>query len=393
MTATAVRPEVDRTFVLKLPTWRPAWLAAGAVWSASFVVHLMVSALAWLAYRGNGPAPDPWSMVLRWNNWDAQHYVTIAETGYHVGPGYPAFFPLYPMLIRAGEAVLPGGGVVSALVVANAATVGALAVLYRLADHEFGPRVAQRAAWYLAAFPMGFFLFIGYNESLFLLLMVGALYAARRDHWWLAGTLAALSSATRLFGLLLIVPLAVEYVRRTGWRPRRDVFALALVPLGAIGYSVYCLIELGSPVQFSIAQDQWGRRYTFPGEAWLTSIRQIAGHGPLDKGTLAALLDAGTILVAVVLVILSVKGPVKFRPDQRYLVVQGAITLIMLMSTEVGGRSMQSAARYAMEAVAIFLVLARLGANRTADRAILVAGAALQAVFLVIFMANTFLVA
>src|SRR3712207_7916521 len=52
---------------------------------------------------------------------------------------------------------------------------GALALLYRLADHEFGPRVAQRAAWYLAAFPMGFFLFIGYNESLFILLSIAAL--------------------------------------------------------------------------------------------------------------------------------------------------------------------------------------------------------------------------
>jgi hypothetical protein len=286
--------------------------------------------------------------------------------------------------------------VVSALVVAHVAAFGALALLYRLADYEFGPRVAQRAAWYLAAFPMGFFLFIGYNESLFLLLAVGALYAGRRGHWWLAGTLGAFSSATRLFGVLLIAPLAVEYLRQAGWQPRRiraNVLGLALVPLGVVGYSIYCLIELGSPVQFSIAQDEWGRRYTFPGEAWLIAVRQIAGHGPLDKATLGALVDAGTILFAVVLLILCVKGPFKFRPDQRYLVVQGGITLVMLMSTEVGGRSMQSAARYAMEAVAIFLVLARIGANQMADRAILMIGVSLQAIFLVIFMAGTFLVA
>ncbi|MBU2668095.1 DUF2029 domain-containing protein [Actinoplanes bogorensis] len=365
--------------------WRSAGLAAAAIWSTSVAVHLMVSALAWLTYQGDGPAPDLWSIALRWNGWDAGHYVRIAGSGYHLGPGFPAFFPLYPMLIN-----LLGGGVMAAVVLANAAALGALAVLYRLADHEFGPRVAQRAAWYLAVFPMGFFLFIGYNESLFLLLVVGALYAGRRGHWWLAGTLGAFSSATRLFGVLLVVPLAVEYWRQTG-RLRRDVLALALVPLGVLAYSVYCLIELGNPLQFSIAQDQWGRRYTFPGEAWLISIRQIAG--PLDKATLGALVDAGTILVAVVLMILCLKGPFKFRRDQRYLVVQGGLTLLMLMSTEVGGRSMQSAARYAMEAVAIFLVLARIGANRTADRAILVAGASLQAIFLVTFMAGTFLVA
>ncbi|AGZ43987.1 mannosyltransferase family protein [Actinoplanes friuliensis] len=376
--------------------WRSALLAALAVWSASVVVHLMVGALAWLTYRGNGPAPGLGSIALGWNGWDAGHYVRIAESGYHLGPGFPAFFPLYPMLIHAFDPVLPGGGLVSALVVANAAAFGALAVLYRLADHEFGPRVARRASWYLAAFPMGFFLFIGYNESLFLLLTVGALYAGRRGHWWLAGALGALSSATRLFGLLLLAPLAVEYLRQVGWRPRlirRDVLSLALVPLGVVAYSIYCLVELGSPVQFSIAQDQWGRRYTVPGQAWLTSVQQIAGHGPLDKTTLSAILDAGTVLVAVLLLVLCVKGPFKFRPDQRYLVVHGAITLVLLMSTEVAGRSMQSAARYSMEAVAIFLVLARMGANEVVDRTVLMIGVALQAVFLVIFMAGTFLVA
>jgi len=376
--------------------WRSALLAAFAVWSVSHAVHLLVGAFAWLTYQGRGHAPDLWSIALGWNRWDAAHYVRIAESGYHLGPGFPAFFPLYPLLIHLLDPVLPGNGQVSALVVANAAAFGAVALLYRLADYEFGPRVAQRAAWYLAAFPMGFFLFIGYNESLFLLLAVGALYAGRRGNWWLAGTLGALSSATRLFGVLLIAPLAVEYLRQVGWRPGRirpNVLGLALVPLGVVAYSIYCLVELGSPVQFSIAQDQWGRRYTFPGEAWLIAVRQTAGHGPLDKATLGAILDAGTILIAVVLLVLCVVGPFKFRRDQVYLVVQAGITLVMLMSTEVGGRSMQSAARYAMEAVAIFLVLARMGAHQVVDRAVLMIGVALQAVLLVIFMAGTFLVA
>jgi hypothetical protein len=46
-----------------------------------------------------------------------------------------------------------------------------------------------------------------------------------------------------------------------------------------------------------------------------------------------------------------------------------------------------------MEAVAMFLVLGRMGANQVVDRALLTAGVALQAVFLVVFMAGTFLVA
>jgi Gpi18-like mannosyltransferase len=376
-------PEPTRTRVRS--PWRAAFLSALVVWSAATVMHLAVSALAGLSRRG---APE---ILLGWNRWDAGHYVRIAESGYHLGPGFPAFFPLYPLLIHLTDPLLPGGAVVSALVVANAAALGALAVLHRLAEHEFGPMVAQRATWYLVAFPTGFFLFIGYNESLFLLLAVGALYAGRRGHWWLAGALGALSSATRLFGVLLMVPLAIEYLR--GRRIRLDVLGIALVPLGVIAYSVYCAVELGNPLAFSAAQDQWGRRYTFPGEAWLIAIRQIGGHRLLDPAALAAILDAGTALVAVVLLVMAVIGPYRFRRDQVYLVAQGALTLVLLMSTEVSGRSMQSAARYTMEAVAIFFVLARLGANQLVDRTVLTIGIALHAVFLVVFMAGTFLVA
>ncbi|MEU4690671.1 mannosyltransferase family protein [Actinoplanes sp. NPDC023714] len=361
--------------VLRPQPWRTALLAALTVWATTTAARLAVSLLG---HRS--------SALHGWNQWDAQHYVTIAEHGYHEGPGYPAFFPLHPLLIRLLDPVLPGGGQVAALVIANAAGIGALAVLHRLAAHEFGPLVARRAAWYLAATPMGFFLFIGYNESLFVLLAAGALYAGRRGHWWLAGALAGMSSATRLFGLLLIVPLAVEYLRAHRIRP--DVLGLALVPSGALAYSLYCWMELGDPLAFSVAQDQWDRRYTLPGEAWLIAVRQIG-----EPGALGAILDAGSVLLAAVLLVLCVTGPWRFRRDQAYLVVQGALTLVVLMSTEVGGRSMQSAARYAMEAVAIFLVLARIGANEAADRAVLMVGMALQAAFLVVFMGGTFLVA
>jgi Mannosyltransferase (PIG-V) len=374
--------------------WRAACRAALAVWSVVTVLHLAVSALAWLPRR-DGQVPELRMIFLGWNRWDAGLYVRIAEHGYHQGPGFPAFFPLYPLLVHLGDAVLPGDALVSALVVANAAAFGALAVLHRLAEHEFGPRVAERAIWYLAAFPTGFFLFIGYNESLFILLMAGALYAGRRANWWLAGTLGALSSATRLFGVLLVVPLAIEYLRQLGWQPRRirlDVLGLALVPLGMVGYSIYCAVELGNPLAFSVAQAQWGRQYTFPGDAWLIATQQMSGHRPLEPHTLGAILDTGTILLAVTLLILCVVGPFRFRRDQVYLVAQAALTLVLLMSTETAGRAIQSSPRYTLEVLAVFLVLARMGANRVVDRAVLTIGIALHAAFLTVFMAGTLLV-
>ena len=391
-------PEVvatDRASGRLVRPWRTALRTALAVWLAANVVQVGVSALAYLAQRRQ--APTVWNIAQQWMQWDASHYVRIAVEGYAVGPGYPAFFPLYPLLIRAGDAVLPGNAVISSWVVAHLCAFGALAILYRLAEHEFGRKVAQRTVLYLALFPTGFFLLAPYNTSLFLMLMVGTLYAARRGHWWLAGGLGALASATRLFGLLLAIALAVEYLRQYRARERKigpELLSIALVPLGLLAYMAYSARVLGNPMAFSVAQEQWGRGYTVPGVAWWDATWQAMRQPLLHPTTLAALLDAGTYLVAVVLLVLCLVGPWRFRRDQLYLVVYSAVTLILLGATEVGGsRPMQSAPRYVLEAIAIFLVLARIGANQFIDRAVLVIGVALQAVLAVIFLSGTFLVA
>jgi hypothetical protein len=375
--------------------WRVASLTALTVWLLGVLVQGAVSVLAYLA-QGK-PLPQHWSIAAQWLQWDAGHYVRIAVEGYGIGPGFPAFFPLYPVLIRYGDAVLPGNAVTSAWIIAHACALGALAVLHRLTEHEFGRRVAQRTTIYLAVFPVGFFMFAPYNTSLFLLLSIGALYAVRRGHWWLAGGLGALASATRLFGVLLAAAMAFEYLRqcRAGQRrPGADLISIALVPLGVAAYMAYCARVLGNPMAFSVAQDQWGRAYTVPGGAWWDAVRHLFDHPVTHLSTVAALLDAGTYAVAVVLLLLCLVGPWKFRRDQLYLVVYSAATLLLLGATEVGGsRPMQSAPRYILEATAVFLVLGRIGVKPLVDRAVLAVGLALQVALATVYLSGTWLVA
>jgi hypothetical protein len=85
--------------------------------------------------------------------------------------------------------------------------------------------------WLTALFPMAFFHSAVYAEGLFLLLSVGAVYAARRDLWAWAGVLGGLAAATRSAGVVLLVALALLHLRAHP-RPTRDVVWLALVPLG-----------------------------------------------------------------------------------------------------------------------------------------------------------------
>ena len=64
----------------------------------------------------------------------------------------------------------------------------------------------------VAFFPAALFFSAVYSESLFLLLSVGAVLAARQGRWAWAGALAALAALTRNSGVLLLVPLALLFL-------------------------------------------------------------------------------------------------------------------------------------------------------------------------------------
>ena len=77
----------------------------------------------------------------------------------------------------------------------------------------------------IAVFPTSFFLLAPYSESLFLFLVLFALWAARRGKWELAGLAGIGASATRNIGVLLVLPLLTEAFHR--FRERRKTSELA----------------------------------------------------------------------------------------------------------------------------------------------------------------------
>src|SRR5215210_1703766 len=168
--------------------------------------------------------------------WDSVWYLRIADSGYgrNASPGSghrpllaqdsmprAAFFPLYPLLVR-GVGTLFGGShgalLAAAYLISLVAFLGALALLHRLAELELGRRLARPTLLLLSVFPAAVYIGAPYSESLFLLLAVGAFYAARSGSWAWAGACAALASATRSAGLLLLIPLAMLW---WGSRARR----------------------------------------------------------------------------------------------------------------------------------------------------------------------------
>jgi hypothetical protein len=193
--------------------------------------------------------------------WDANHYLTIAQRGY-VSPELPAFFPLYPLLIRlvaaTGLAHPYAGVVVSAV-----ATVVAITYLRRLAVDHFGPRerlLPGRVVVLFLAGPSAFFLAAVYTEALFCALTFAAFHHARRGLWGRSCVLLAFLTATRFPAVVVVLAVFVEYLARTrrhgGWLDRQVLWFL-LTPAGLVAYLWYGARELGDPLAFLHVYDHF----------------------------------------------------------------------------------------------------------------------------------------
>jgi len=234
--------------------------------------------------------------------WDSVWYLTIADSGYgeaslrsghrpllaHDSSARAAFFPLYPLLVR-GVGTLFGGShaalLVAAFLVSLAAFLAALALLHRLAELELGRSLARPVLLLLALFPAAVYFGAPYSESLFLLLAVGAFYAARTGRWAWAGACAGLASATRSAGLLLIIPLAMIW-----WssRPRRTSHAawLLLAPVGIAAYAAWLGLAEGDALRFLDVQEAWSRHLAVPlAGAWDGLVAAWDGVRQLASGS------------------------------------------------------------------------------------------------------------
>jgi hypothetical protein len=230
--------------------------------------------------------------------WDAAWYLRIADSGYAGSDARAAFFPLYPLLVRSVAApfgATPAALLLAAYAVALAAFLAALVLLYRLVSLELGRPLARPVLLLLAVFPAAVFFGAPYSESLFLLLAVGAFYAARTDRWALAGAAAAGAAATRSAGILLLLPLAMLWwsSTRSGAAARarpaarrvRDAAWLLLGPLGLAAYALFLGLAEGDAWRFLDVQDAWSRELAVPlAGAWDGFAAAVDGARQLLSG-------------------------------------------------------------------------------------------------------------
>ena len=158
-------------------------------------------------------------------NWDGNWYYEIGQQDYRTiynkweneNLKYPLqvfrFFPLYPYLMRVLNYIVHNL-TISGLIISNISFFIFIIYLYKLANYEFGEKVAFKTAFYASIFPSSFFLSVVYTEALFLALIVSSFYAARKQRWWIAAVLGLFAAMTRSTGVFLTIPLFFEYLRQ-----------------------------------------------------------------------------------------------------------------------------------------------------------------------------------
>lgn len=336
-----------------------------------------------------------------WFRWDSGHYARLVEYGYALPEhlqGSTAFFPLYPALTRLVYRLLAPGGppglaphtaagdtfILAGVLLSNVCFVVALLLLYRLAalawpadgDAADGGRrstVGYLAALLLCVAPASFVFSSYLTESLFLLLTVGAFYAAERRGWPAAGVLAGLAALTRSLGVFLVVPLAVLWwgQYRRGAARRRQLLPLLLAPAGLALFMVILERGVGDPLAFMHQGERWGMSRAWPWAAFLSgSAARGAPFDAIDRGL--TLLFAGLALAA-------------FRLGPAYG-VWALITTVGALALKGNPTSM---ARYVLVVFPAYVVLAQFGRRhpRLCD-AVVILSTALMAVLMALSAEN-----
>ncbi len=384
------------------------WVAPALAFAVTRVIVLFTAYIGEIALPGNvgdgywHVAPNN-LFVDMWARWDSGFYLTIVEKGYSYSAtemSNVAFFPVYPLLVNLLDAVLHNAAV-AGILVSNLSLLGALLFLYKLTELEFGDAdTAQRAVFYIAAFPTAFFFSAIYTESTFLLFSVATMYFARKQQWMWAGVMGMMTSATRIVGVTMAGIVVLEWLRVHGWTISamlrkqswrnlwaglrsdwRSLLPVLLIPLGILSYMLFLKLQFNDPLGFWTVQAAWERENLGP-----LAIIWRALSGLLRQNFLTGeiwwhvIVDLGSLALALLIMI-----PTWRRLGEHYALLIALGMLVPVMS------STQSLSRYILVLFPVFMMLAWWGKRRLLDRSLLVAFATLLGLFTAIFVNWVFL--
>lgn len=138
--------------------------------------------------------------------WDGMHYIKIAIEGY----SFPlqAFFPLYPLIIKYVNYLVPLSIAQRINLLLLPLTLVAMIKLLTKINVE----VTTKSLLLFLAFPTTFFLQANYTETLFILLSTCVLYMLLNNKYLYAVFFALLLSAVKVTGISMAIVIVCSYL-------------------------------------------------------------------------------------------------------------------------------------------------------------------------------------
>jgi hypothetical protein len=240
---------------------------------AAIVTVFVLSRVAWMLIFQFGPSDFVTALCQR----DCLWYVAIAHDGYSFTPHVDSFqadwayFPAYPLAMRAVSTITGLSGVAAGTLISNVAIIAGIWLGCRYLERT-RPGQSKAAFVVLAlAGPYSFYLSTVYTEALAFLFVVAGFWYWTTDRPLRAGLVGALLSATRSVGVFIAFAFAIDFVVRYGRAAPRKllgrpdlIVALLLVPLGLSAFMIYLYLHLGDAMAFSHAQVAWNRELSIP---------------------------------------------------------------------------------------------------------------------------------
>jgi hypothetical protein len=405
-----------RSLVLIWLGWAILMMALPAFVQARFDLKRPDSLFTWTP---DETAADPHAgatgldrLLSRHVYWDSRYYLSIAARGYDdpqmdavsstANPDDPgaapkreqpgwitlnyAFFPAYPMAIRALSEPLAilgltpvGTNILAGLLISFGGTLGAMLALRELVRDDTAGGDGLRAAFYLLVWPASAFLAQVYTEGLFLGLSFGALALLRRKRWLWAAVLGAFATWTRATGVLLLIPFVWAWFAEGRLRTllRRPTLGeagrLFCAGAPALAYLVW-RATLGG--RFTLVEQHYFAREAFAvarsWNSWVSAAQalvdggaQVRAYNLVEFFALAAGIAASALL---------------WRRDRPLALYGLAVIAVALTSGDYLGMT-----RYVLSVPALFLVPARWGRNPAFDRLWTLGGGLLMTVFAIAF--------
>lgn len=311
---------------------------------AMFITGAVARAIFPLAPEWYNPDPlqpaiylSAWPFIDMWGCWDSHWLWGISVTGY-ANPVGLNFFPLYPLAARYAGFVT-GDPFIAGLLVSDACMVGSCYLLYKVARLDLDPSRSAGAVAFLLLFPTSFIMNAFFTESLFLFLTLASYYSARQGKWAMCGAAGFLMALTKSLGAIMIIPMALEYLRQRRYSLKKlqwNVIFLGLYPAGLGLYMLYNHAITGDFIAFAhYQQSVWGFSIDKLGEVIIKCFM---------------FQDAGIIIIIAVAAI-AIAFAKRWMDLPRF-----AACLVLLVTPFVGGIT-ASGPRYMLVAFPIFLLM------------------------------------